>query len=480
MKRFFGIVLAGALACGLAFALVGCGGNSEEQASKGNSADKKQVTINVKCPPVTTAYDADHPDAEIMDLFQEAGERFAATYEDAEVTFNYTKFQYVDEKAQVIDKFDTPEAADVLFAGSFNLPTYIREGRVATLDDVIDDELRADIDEAIWQQCMVDGATYTMPFYQLQNTFMVNADLMRAAGLEQYIPADGEIAQWSIDEFNEILQALKASMTTSGTFPLAFYASNNQGDTHVMSLLRAYGASIFDDEGNFNVSSPEGVQALSWISSLNEQAIIPKGAENLEFISNIELFNNGQMAICPGNMVNFRAVVDEMGMDAFLANFPDPTGSGIATTFLNGFTVFDNGDADKVKVAKDFVRFIYSDDEFLRYALSSIPVNEHLVEQNKDQIAYLDMYTRNSQNTVDFLNNTPNWEGVRAAFYPNMQDLLRGTKTAEEVAAGIDESCNAAIAEGLKEIEASNAARGAGSAGATDGSSGSGTTQASS
>ena len=142
--------------------------------------------------------------------------------------------------------------------------------------------------------------------------------------------------------------------------------------------------------------------------------------------------------------------------------------------------MFDNGDADKVKVAKDFVRFIYSDDEFLRYALSSIPVNEHLVEQNKDQIAYLDMYTRNSQNTVDFLNNTPNWEGVRAAFYPNMQDLLRGTKTAEEVAAGIDESCNAAIAEGLKEIEASNAARGAGSAGTANGSSGSGTTQAAS
>lgn len=445
-------------------ALAGCAGSgadggSQGAAGKGDAAEKKQVTINVKCPPITTAYDADHPDAEILDLFQEAGERFAVSYEGADVEFNYTKFQYVDEKAQIIDKFDTPEAADVLFAGSFNLPTYIREGRVAPLDDVIDDELRADIDEAIWQQCMVDGATYTMPFYQLQNTLMVNTQLMRNAGLDRFVPAESEIAQWSIDEFNEILQALKASMSEGGTFPLAFFAVNNQGDTHVMTLLRAYGAPFFDEDGAFAVSSPEGVRALEWIVSLDEQGIIPKGSENLEFIDTIQLFNNRQIALCPGNMVNASAMAAE-GLDLFLANFPDPTGTGIATTFLNGFTVFDNGNSDRVRVAKDFVRFIFSDDEFLRYALGSIPVSEHLVAQHKDRIEYLDAYSRNSQHTVDFLNNTPNWEGVRAAFYPNMQDLLRRTKTPEEVAAGIDESCNAAIAAGLEEIETAIAVRG--------------------
>lgn len=437
--------------------LLGCGDANGGDAHDGAGA-KKQVVINVKCPPVTTAYDADHPEAEIMDLFQEAGERFAAAYESYDVAFNYTKFQYVDEKAQVIDKFDTPDAADVLFAGSFNLPTHIREGRVAALDDVIDSELRADIDDAIWAQCSMDARVYTMPLYQLQNTLMVNAEIMRASGLERYVPADGELAQWSIGEFNEILQALKESMSGAGTFPLAFYASNNQGDTHIMTLLRAYGASLYDAEGMFDVSSPEGVQALSWVASLNEQDLIPKGSENLEFVANIQLFNNAQVCICPGNMVNVRAA-EEQGIEVFLANFPDPTGQGIATTFLNGFTVFDNGDEDKVRVAKDFVRFIYSDDELLRYALNSIPVNKHLVESHKDQIAYLDTYSRNSQNTVDFLHNTPNWEGVRAAFYPNMQDLLRGTKTPEEVAEGIDESCNAAISEGLDRIKAANEER---------------------
>lgn len=457
MKKIAGLVLAGALCC----ALAGCGSAAPSGDAGGGadgSQEKKQVTINVKCPPVTMAYDKDHLDAEVMDLFQEAGERFAATYEDAEVTFNYTKFQYVDEKAQVIDKFGTPEAADVLFAGSFNLPTYIREGRLAALDDVIDEGLRADIDQATWAQCMVDGKTYTMPFYSLQNSLMVNADLMRAAGLERFIPTDGSIAQWSTDEFNEIVAALGDSMTAEGSFPLAFYAANNQGDTHVMTLLRAYGAAFYDETGAFNVSAPEGVEALAWIKGMNEQGLIPKGAENLEFVDTVKLFNNGQVALCPGNMVNYFTATDELGMDVFLANFPDQSGNGITTAFLNGFSVFDNGDADKVKAAKDFVRFIYSDEEFLRYSLGGIPVSKSYAEANQNNVRLIGAYSRNEGNVIDFLNNTPNWEGVRAAFYPNMQDLLRGTKTPEEVAAGIDESCNAAIAEGLAAIEQSKAA----------------------
>ena len=65
----------------------------------------------------------------------------------------------------------------------------------------------------------------------------------------------------------------------------------------------------------------------------------------------------------------------------------------------------------------------------------------------------MEAYSDNSTNVVDFLNNTPNWEGVRAVFYPNIQDLYRGSKTPSEVAAAIDESCNAAIAQGRRIAE---------------------------
>lgn len=411
------------------------------------------VTVRIKCPPMTMAYDADHPDVEVYDLFQEAARKYNDQYEGADVNFVIEKFQYVDEKAQVIDKFGTDKAADILFGGSFNIPTYILEGRLATWDEAIDDELRADVDDTIWAQCMADGKTYLMPYLQLQNTLMVNAELMRSAGLTEYIPPEGTIAQWSTDEFNRILSSLKESMTGGHSFPLFAYASNNQGDLHTMTLLRAYGCNIFDEDGNFAVSTPEGIGALSWLKSLNEQGITPKGAENMELISNMELFYHGQMAICMGNQVNLNDCRNLYGLDVFLANFPSQDGNGYATSYLNGFTLFDNGDTEVIRAARDFIRFIYSDRELLRYSLSSTPVLRSYVEEHSDEVWMMEAYSNNSPNVVDFLNNTPNWEGVRAAFYPNIQDLYRGTKTPSEVAAAIDESCNAAIAEGRAEIE---------------------------
>ena len=437
MRKRLLAVGVGILLCGL---LAGCGAKPQ--------AVQEPVTIRIKCPPMTMAYDADHSDAEIYDLFQEATEKFAAQYEGADVKFIIEKFQYVDEKAQVIDKFGTDEAADILFGGSFNIPTYILEGRLADWDEVIDEDLRADVDSAIWAQCMAEGKTYLMPYMQLQNTLMVNTDLMQAAGLAEYIPPEGTIAQWSTEEFNLILQALKESMSTDHTFPFFAYASNNQGDLHTMTLLRAYGCDIFDENGNFAINTPEGIQALTWLKALNEQGITPKGAENLELISNMELFYHGQMAICMGNQVNLNDCRNLYGLNVFLANFPSLDGNGYATSYLNGFTLFDNGDPEVLRVARDFVRFIYADQELLRYSLSSTPVLKSYVKAHQDKVWMMQAYSDNSPNVVDFLNNTPNWEGVRAAFYPNIQDLYRGSKSPSEVAAAIDQSCNAAIAKG--------------------------------
>ena len=250
------------------------------------------------------------------------------------------------------------------------------------------------------------------------------------------------------DRFNTILEALKSSISDSHTFPMFAYAANNQGDLHTMTLLRSYGCGIYDEQGNFAVNTPEGIQALKWLKNLNEKGISPKGAENLEFIDNVELFYHKQMAICVGNQVNLNDARNLYHMNVFLANFPSPDGKGYATSYLNGFTLFDNGNPKVLEAARKYIRSIYLDKELLRYSLSSTPVLKSYVEEHKDEVWMMEGYSDNSENVVDFLNNTPNWEGIRSVFYPHMQELYRGTKTPEETAAGIDQSCNEQIALG--------------------------------
>lgn len=437
-KRLLSLFLAAA-AC---ISLAGC------QSQAPASEQPKAVTIKITTPPIGLGEVPGVGESEISEMLTLAAERFSAQYTKYDVTFEVTRYNYTDEKEQLLDKIGTEDAADLFYAGSWNTSAWADNGWLVPLDDMIDDELYADISETLWQQNTYEGHVYVLPFQQLHNTLMVNKTLMEQAGLEEFIPEPDTIAHWSTEDFNTVFAGLKASITDSSTYIMMMYALNNQGDSHIMTLLQAMGGSLYDEDGNFAVNTPEGIAALTWIRFLDEQGYVPSAAENIEFVDMMNLFYNGQLAFCAGNLTNLWDCRDR-GLDVFPVNFPSLDGSGYVVSTSNGFCVFDNGDPDKIQVAKDFIRYIYSDDELMKYTLGTLPVNQSVMERYSDEIWMLNAYRENSENLTRIVRlDNLNWQGVRDAFYLNIQDLLRGTKTPAEVAAAIDETCNAALAEG--------------------------------
>ena len=435
-------LLCALLAASLCLLLAGC------QARKPAALEK--VTLIMKTPPIGLGNIPGVGEAEVYDMLTAAAERFQAQYDRYDVEFAISRYDYLDEQAQLADKYGTPEAADLFFAGSWNVPLYVKRGWLVPLDDMIDEELRADIDDSIWKQNTIDGCVYTLPYHQLQNTLMVNRPMMQNAGLEKYIPEGDSVAHWSTEDFHLICQKLRESLTDENTFVFMMYAANNQGDSHIMTLLRAYGCPLYDEAGNFTVNTPEGIQALKWIKEMDAQGVTPKGAENLELLDCVNLFYNGQLAICVGNLTNLWDARNK-GLDVFAANFPDLSGMGYCTASSNGFCVFDNGDETKIQVAKDFLRFLISDEEAMKYTLGTLPVSKSVSQRYQDEIWMLKAYGENTSNTVDNIRGNLNWQGVRDVFYRNIYNLLMGAKSPEEVAAAIDESCNAALEQGRGE-----------------------------
>lgn len=435
-------VLCAFLTFAIIFSVGGC------KTEKSQSEKLSPVTLNITTTPIGLGNIPGIGEAEAADLLEAAAERFSAQYEKCEVKFNFNRYNYIDEKEQLLDKVGTEEAADIFFAGSWNTSAWAEEGLLVPLDDMIDDKLRADINDTIWNQNTYEGHVYVMPYQQLQNTLAVNRAMMQAAGLDEFIPEQDSIAHWSTDEFNRVLEGLKASFTDDTTYAFMMYANNNQGDSHIMTLLQAMGGSLYDEDGNFSVNTPEGIAALTWLKSLDEKGYLPDDAENLQFIDSVNLFYNQQLAICMVNLANLWDCRNR-DLDVFLVNSPSLDGRGYATTTTNGFCVFDNGDTDKIQVAKDFIRYIYTDEDLMKYTLGTLPVNQSVIDQYRDDIWMLDAYSKNAENltTIVRLDNL-NWQGVRDVFYLNIQDLLKGTKTPAEVAASIDETCNAALEKG--------------------------------
>jgi multiple sugar transport system substrate-binding protein len=221
------------------------------------------------------------------------------------------------------------------------------------------------------------------------------------------------------------------------------YAKNNQGDTHIMSLIRSFGSRIYDDEGNFDFESKEALEALTLMQEGVSRGWYPPHPENLEISDCQELFSNGQLVFYVYNNAN-KGIYDNLEDYGFV-NFP----GNVATSFVTGFEVFDNGDTSKVEAAKAFIQYIYENDKWLELSVGNIPESKKIAAKYADKITMLDEFSKNSVNVVDFMNSSPNWQGnetsVRSVFWPNIHDLLQGTVTPTECAANLDRDCNKAL-----------------------------------
>lgn len=405
-------------------------------------AKEEPVSITVKVPVLAMDTVAD-PDIRSADEFlKKAAEAFEAEHED--VTVRVVTFEQTKEDEAVSGCFDTAEAADVLYEGYFNMATYIYSGKMVPLDDRISDELRNDIDDSLWEMSRAGGKTYMIPFLSLQNTYIYNKELFRKAGLEAYLTEDDVIQNWTLEEWEEILAALKENLPEN-VYVMPMYAANNQGDTHIMTLIRSQGSSFFDEDGKFHLNTEKGIKGLQWIKDYEEKGYYPPHCEDLESSDTVELFYNEQIVFMVGNSANSRTVPLDYG----IVNFPGGE-NGLATAFVTGFSVLDNGDEKKLEAAKEFVQYICETDPWRDYAAGAIPASQKTADKYKDQIPMLEEYYQNSVNVVDFTANNPNWRGVRAVFYPHIRKLLRGEESAAEAAAGLDQDCNAAIEEGFR------------------------------
>ena len=339
--------------------------------------------------------------------------------------------------------------SNILYEEYFNMSTYVHTGKVVPIDDIITEEIRNDIDDSYWDISTLNGKTYMMPYLGMQNTLCYNKELFKQAGLEKYITDEDVIQNWSLEDWEVILSNLHSKLP-SNKYTMLMYGKNEIGDTHVITLLRSRGSTFFDENGRVKLTTPEGIKAVQWLMDCNKKGYFPANAESLEINDCYELFTNGQLAIYINNAV-LDSSISQSGINYGHVNFPSVDGKGFNTTFLTGFEVFDNGDEEKLKVAKDFIKFIYETEELLDYSAGAIPCSNKVALKYADVLKDKQKYIDNNKQGWNFTGNVPEWRKVREVFYKDVRELLYGEKTAEEIAKQIEDDCNKAINEGYAE-----------------------------
>ncbi|WP_195515975.1 ABC transporter substrate-binding protein [Enterococcus dispar] len=442
MKKLF----LGLLASVTLFTVSGCG----------SANAKAQNEIDVWLTPQWKGtFSADEKGADYDSFLKTAANMYEKEHPDVKINVQVVPGDERDSKMSVATQTNT--LPDVFFDSTFVLSTFAHQGLLEPFNEVIDSKNEGDISEAIWNNVQIDDKTYFYPFAQNPGTLAYNADMFKAAGLEEYISGKHDIATWTTDEFYKILTKLKEA--NNKVAPLGFFCKNNQGDTWNMMYLRMFGNQFFDENGELNVNEKSGVEALSFLKKLNEEQLMASGPESLVSNDVNAMFQNQQVAVSFTNAMLFNGMLGAMkdgtveNFDARLANVPGKK-MPVSFTYVLGSGVFNTNGEKRKDLAQDFVKFYSENKELVEASINFLPIRNSVADAHKADLPYLAAYLDNDKYVVNFSNNSPGYAEIRNALYPELQAVMTGDKTPKAALDNFVNTGNKVIDRGLRRSKA--------------------------
>lgn len=438
--------------------LAGCSdsdGKSSKDSEDIKEGDKVELSLWLT-PQWEGVLDSSEEGADYDSFFNYAAEKFSEQYDkyDVDINVEVVAGDQRDELLNVNLSGGTPP--DIFYESVFAMGEYAHRGALAPIDDIIDDEAKSDIADTFWESVTFGDNVYFYPFSHMPGTLVYNADMFKAAGLEDYLGDKDEIKTWSLEEYEKILNTLKTDLPKdeySNTYPMALYAVNDQGDTWNLAYLRMFGNPFFDDNGNIVLDDAGGAEAAQWMKDIYDKGLTNPGAESVSSNDANAMFQNQQLAISFTNSVLFNNIKTDMEsgnapeFDMRLANIPSESGDPLTFTYVTGAAVFDTGNETKMEVSKDFVKFFSSDSELVKSSKNGVPVRSSVAEEFKDDNPFFTAYDKNAEYMFNFTGNVPGYNKLRKILYPELQALYTGEKTAEEIVASYQEKGNKVIEE---------------------------------
>lgn len=430
-------------------ALVGCSDDSNESSS----GDNVELTVMLT-PQWKGVMDATEEGADYDSFFKHAAERFEEEHENVDITVEVVAGDQRDELLNVNLNGGTPP--DIFFESVFAMGDYAHRGALVPINDIVAEDAKSDIEQGYWDSVTFGDDIYFYPFSHNPGTLTYNADMFKAAGLEQYIGEENEIKTWTLEEYEGILAALKANLPSTqftNASPMGLFALNNQGDTWNLAYLRMFGNEFFDKDGNIIVDDANGAKAAAWLEKIYKAGYTNPGAESVSSNDVNALFQNQQVAISFTNPILFNNAQADMNdgkatkFDMRLANIPSASGDPLTFTYVTGAAIFNTQDEERIQLSKEFVKFISTDEELIKASKNGIPVRKSVVEQFKSDNPLFEAYSDNSQYIFNFTGNVPGYSQLRQVLYPELQALYTGQKTPAETVRDYQQKGNQVISD---------------------------------
>lgn len=395
------------------------------------------------------------------EVLQNAIDKFEEAYKDPGYTVVLDKFAGSDRATKLSLGKESKTLPALFLSAWFVTADEVHQGNILCIDDIAA-TVKDDMYPAIYDATLVDGKSYMIGLYQSYFGLLYNADMFRAAGLEEFIPEDElEVTKWTLDDFEQkILPALAAKCANTEKYPLALYAASSQADAHMMNWLSMYGGNMWMDGRSTAGSDENVIKALETMKAWTDQGFTNTDVATKDGTEVVPDLQNQLCAISFGQYTDYTATkgkIDSGEIDKFdlrIAAVPvrdNGADRNIMADYVYGATVLNNGKEEETAVAKEFLRWLLADEESLTAInLTAVPCFKSITEATKAEYPIFASYDKVADTVWDFTGNVPGFVETRKDLFPAIQSVYSGEKTAAEALASYSEKANQTIEEYTK------------------------------
>lgn len=456
--------LAIALMVVLVSVLAGCSGNNGNAGTaangNGNVAGGKENAGNAGAPADTEGGDS------ITVLVEGGSPAFTVAQETAEAFKQQTGYEVKIESVPYIGVYDKLNAEMKARAGSYDVATIdilwfpaLANGLIP-MDDLLTDEVTADLFPGLIEGGTVDGKPLGMPVWTNSKILLYRTDLFedpkeKEAFQQEYGYELKPPTTW--EQYRDAAKFFTRDTNNDGTKDLygtTIFGLNN-GDSVASWLDHAAqagaGPLVVGEDGKANVNTKPYVDALDFLTKvLREDKSAPEGALNMASSETSELFWNGKLAMMlawghffvPSNDPAKSQVAGKVGAAPMIGGE-----AGVGVVPGPWYQVIPSS-SKKQDIAKEYVKFIYSKNELFLKVLG-VASRKSLFEQYGQQPEYAHLLALNTTLSAKQTQNRPVlefWNEIESeALVPAVQAALSGKSTPQEA---LDEA-----AEVINEIQ---------------------------
>ncbi|WP_307360088.1 ABC transporter substrate-binding protein [Microbacterium murale] len=268
---------------------------------------------------------------------------------------------------KLITQFTGGTAPDIIHYEASSIASFAADGYLADLTDYIDDDLKSDISDGIWESVTQDGEIIAYPSTLQSYMVFANADLLAAAGVE--VPS-GDTMTW------EELQEIAKATTTGGAHGLGWGLASPTAT--MMSLSLGFDGGYFSGEGT-DASIEVGDAELAVPELIHEMAYTDKSIDPISLTQSgsdvLASFYGGKIAMTVQGSFQATNIANDAPEGFNWVALPPLEGSAGAIQAANPQTYSVNIDSEHVEESAEFLNFLMSGENLgqIAYADALIP-----------------------------------------------------------------------------------------------------------